>query len=227
MNPPDYLRLQLRLEGKEIIPGNLLRQVEVVPDEDMPLMVIVQLADQHLIHYFDEALPQRADLHEELARGVYAIRFPNVDRLSTLLQGRNIGFEIGHYKTYIFPEMYAAFKDETVKCYSRHAPEVKAFGFDGFAEQVYGIERDGKIVSACVSARENESCGEAWVYTSPEYRYQGFAQRVVGTWAARLLMAGKVPFYSHKIQNFESASLAKRLGLETIFEEIVILYANP
>ena len=32
MNLLDYLHLQLRLEGKEIIRGNLLTQVEVVPD---------------------------------------------------------------------------------------------------------------------------------------------------------------------------------------------------
>jgi hypothetical protein len=33
LNPLDYLRLQLRLEGKEIIGDHLLKQVEVVPDE--------------------------------------------------------------------------------------------------------------------------------------------------------------------------------------------------
>src|SRR5215510_15429154 len=57
MNPPDYLRLQLRLEGKEIIGDNLLRQVEVVPDEEVPLLLIAQLADENLAAYFDEALP--------------------------------------------------------------------------------------------------------------------------------------------------------------------------
>ena len=53
MKPLDYLRLQLRLEGKEIIGDNLLRQVEVVPDEEMPLFLIAQLADEYLVAYFD------------------------------------------------------------------------------------------------------------------------------------------------------------------------------
>jgi hypothetical protein len=44
MNLLDYLRLQLRLEGKEIVSDNLLRQVEIVPDEEMPLFLIAQLA---------------------------------------------------------------------------------------------------------------------------------------------------------------------------------------
>ena len=39
MNPHEYLRLQLRLEGKEIINDNSLRQVEVVSGENMPLMI--------------------------------------------------------------------------------------------------------------------------------------------------------------------------------------------
>jgi GNAT superfamily N-acetyltransferase len=226
MNPLDYLRLQLRLEGKEIIPGHLLRQVEVVPDEDMPLMVIAQLADSNVVAYFDENLPLRAEFREDLRKQVSEISFPNIGPLSAFLENRNITFEVGHYKTYIFPEMYAACRDDTVKCYSRYDPGVQDFGFDGFAEQVYAVERNDKIISACVSTRENDFCGEAWVYTDPEYRHQGLAQKVVSAWANGLVFAGKVPFYSHKIQNEASANLAIRLGLEPVFEEIVISYVS-
>ena len=143
MNPLDYLRLQLRLEGKEIVYGNMLRQVEIVPDEDLPLMVIAQLADSNVLAYFDEGFP----LCEELRKKVSEISFPDVDPLFTLLQNRNSAFEVGHYKTYTFPEMYVAFMDETVNCFSRHDPKVKDFGFSGFAEQVYAMEQAGKIVS--------------------------------------------------------------------------------
>ena len=90
-----------------------------------------------------------------------------------------------------------------------------------FAESVYAVERDDKIISACVSTRENDFCGEAWVYTDTSYRHQGYAQKVVGAWATSLISAGKVPFYSHKIQNVASANLAKCLGLKPVFEEIV------
>ena len=220
MNPLDYLHLQLRLEGKESVNDNLLRQIEVVPDEDVPLMLIARLADENLFSYFDEALS--VEIREKLTKQVSDITFPNIELLSTVLQHRNISFEIGHYKTYIFPEQYAEFKDEVVICYSRHDPKVLGFGFDGFAESVFAIEQDGKIVSACVSTRENDFCGEAWVYTDEDYRHQGFAQKVVSAWAARLRMAGKVPFYSHKIQNIASSNLARRLGLQPVFEELVI-----
>lgn len=224
MNPLDYLHLQLRLEGKEIIGDNLLRQVEVVPDEEVPLMLIAQLANENFVTYFDEDL--ELELRTELTKQVSKFTFPNVDPLSAFLQSGNITFEVGYYKTYIFPESYTSFKDETAKCYSKHDPKVQAFGFDGFAESVYAIEPDDKIVSACVSTRENNSCGEAWVYTDPEYRNLGLAQKVVGAWAMSLISVGKVPFYSHKIQNIASANLAKHLELRPVFEEIVISYTN-
>ena len=223
MSPLEYLHLQLRLEGKEIVNGNLLRQVEIVPDEEVPLMLIAQLADENLIAYFDEALP--SEVHEELTKQVSAITFPNIELLSVCLQKRKLSFEVGHYKTYVFPEGYAAFKDEVVTCYSKHDLKIKDFGFDGFAGSVFAIEQTGKIVSACVSTRENIFCGEAWVFTSERYRRRGLAQKVVSAWAGSLISAGKVPFYSHKIQNVESANLAKRLRLQPAFEEVV--FARP
>jgi hypothetical protein len=220
MNPLEYLRLQLRLEGKEIIDGNLLRQVEVLPDEDMPLMVIAQTINQNLVFYFDETLP--TEIRQEMPKLVSGISFPSIDPLTSFLQRRHILFEFEHYKTYIFPEKYSSFKDTTVTHYSKHDPQIQ--GFD--AERVHVIEQNGKIVSTCVSSRENESCSEAWVYTIPKYRNRGYAQKVVGGWAKSAISEGKVPFYSHKIQNIASANLAKRLGLEPVFEEIVISYVS-
>jgi RimJ/RimL family protein N-acetyltransferase len=216
MEPLVYLHLQLRLEGKEIIGGHFLRQVEVVPNEEVPLILLTQLAGGEIVAYYKEALC--ADLQKELT--VTPIAFPNVDPLIETLNSYNIHSELGHYKTYIFPSQPA--KDADVICLSGQDPSVKAFQFDGMAEQVYALTCDSKLVSACVSTRENEKCGEAWVYTAPAYRKQGFAQKVVNTWASSLMDAGKVPFYSHAIDNTASASLAKKLGLQLLFEEICI-----
>ena len=221
MNPLDYLHLQLRLEGKEVVKDNLLRQVEVVPDEEVPLLLIAQLVDEQLVVYFDEAL--QIELREELISRIPSPKFPNIDPLFAILEQRHIQYEVGHYKTYIFPEQFAFFKDEAVTCYSRYAPKVKDFGFDGFAESVYGVEEDGRIISACVSARENDFCGEAWVYTDSEYRQQGFAQKVVSAWAGSLISDGNIPFYSHKMENIASARLASKLGLQPVFEEIAVI----
>lgn len=216
MEPIEYLHLQLRLEGKALASPHSLRQVEVVPDEELPLMLIAQLCSGELVRYYDETLP--ADLHTELSAAIF--EFPGIDPLLNILERHRIQTEVGHYKTYVFPSLPDMAPG--VRCLSKHDRRVKAFGFDGFAEQVYGVEQNGDLASACVSVRENRACGEAWVYTAPEYRRHGFAQQAVRAWANSLLGAGKVPFYSHTIKNEASATLARKLGLLPMFEEITI-----
>ena len=218
MDPLDYLHLQLRLEGKEVVDQIYLRQVEVVPDEDVPLMLIARFVDGAQVTYYDEATS--AGLRNEWVAHTADLEFPKIDPLLAALKRHNIHFEVGYYKTYVFPSVPADQLD--VDCLSRNDPRVKAFGFDDFAEYVYAVKQDDRIVSACVSARENEQCGEAWVYTDPEYRNQALAQRVVKAWGRILLAQGKVPFYSHQIENRASANLARKLGLQPVFEEIAI-----
>jgi hypothetical protein len=213
-----YLHMQMRLEGNEIVDKCFIRQVEVVPDEEVPLMLIAELADQKLVAYYDEAISP--DLQKDLATSFHEAVFPNIEPLLDILKAHGVKFGVGHYKTYVVSSM--AGNDGQVSCLSRHDSNVKDFGFDGFAEHVYAIEHNGRILSACVSTRENKTCGEAWVFTLPEYRNQGLAQNVVNAWAGSMKEAGKVPFYSHKIENEASANLAKRLRLQPVFEEIAI-----
>jgi RimJ/RimL family protein N-acetyltransferase len=222
MNPLEYLHLQLRLEGMEVINGTLLRQVEVVRDEEMPLMAIASLASNELVAYYDEAL--QPELRVKLNMQISSLNFPDIDPIINILQSNNFKLEVGHYKTYIFPERYENTEIDYAKRYPKTDPGIQSFGFDGFTEQVHAIKQDGRIVSACVSARENDRCGEAWVFTDPEYRHKGLAHKVFSLWAKDLMLAGKVPFYSHEIANLGSTKLAKRLGLEPVFEEITISY---
>lgn len=219
MEPLAYLHLQLGLEGMEIIHDCFVRQVEIVPDEEVPLVLLARLANGALVEYYDEAIAP--DLQEQIS--ATSIDFPNVDPILASLKAHNQAVEVGHYKTYIFPAQPAM--DADVLCLSKHDLRVKAFGFDSFAEQVHAIEKNGVLVSACVSVRENETCGEAWVYTMPEYRKHGFARKAVRAWARSLIEVGKVPFYSHNIKNEASANLARKLGLLPVFEEIVMIQA--
>jgi len=220
MNPLDYLHVQLRLEGKEVINNNLLRQVEVIPDEEMPLVAITFLVSDKLVLYYDESLSK--EIRDELNGQVPSLNFPNIDPIINILQAHHFQLEVGHYKTYAFPEHYKDMDIDEAKQYSKSNPKIQPFDFGGFNEHVYALERDGKIVSACVSAKENDHCGEAWVTTDENYRHQGLAQKVVSAWAKDVIRAGKIPLYSHKITNLGSAKLAKRLGLEPMFEEITV-----
>lgn len=218
MEPWAYLHLQLRLEGKAVFNRCLLRQVEVVPGEEVPFLLIAKLANQEMVMYYDEALS--SDLQKELVASISDVQFPNVDAQVDILKKHNLPCEVGHYRTYVLPSTPAS--DADVLPFPKHDPKVKDFGFHGFAQHVYAIECNSRLISACVSVRENDRCGEAWVYTAAEYRGQGFAQKVVKAWAGSLMEAGKVPFYSHKIDNLASANLAAKLGLQPVFEEIVI-----
>jgi hypothetical protein len=220
MNPIDFLHLQLRMEGKEVVNGNLLRQVEIVHDEEMPLAAIASLSSDELVLYYDESLS--TELHAELDRQIPNISFPDIDPVINVLQSHSFKLDIGHYKTYVFPAHYKDIETDEVKLYPRTDPKIQAFDFGGFTEHVHAIERDGMIVSACVSAKENDHCGEAWVLTDENYRHQGLAQKVVSIWARDLILSGKIPLYSHKITNIGSAKLAHRLGLEPVFEEITV-----
>lgn len=216
MEPLAYLHLQMRLEGKGLVDARWMRQVEVLPSEELPLMLMARLANEELVTYYDQAISP--DLQKDLS--AIDIEFPAITPLLDVLKSHHIQVEFGHYKTYVFPSQTVM--DADVLCLSRHDARVKAFEFDGFAGDVYAIEKNGALVSACVSTRENETCGEAWVYTAPEYRNQGFAQKAVNAWAGSLIGAGKVPFYSHSVENDASANLAKKLGLLPAFEEISI-----
>jgi hypothetical protein len=48
------------------------------------------------------------------------------------------------------------------------------------------------------------------------------AKKVVNAWARSLVNKGKIPFYSHNIDNLPSARLAEALELQPVFEEISI-----
>jgi hypothetical protein len=213
-----YLLLQMGLEGKGLVGEHTIRQVQVVPGEELPLVLLAQLADQKLVAYYSELLS--SDVQAQLSSCVSSIEFPAIDPILDVLKSHNIRSDAGHYKTYLFPPQ--TWTNLEVTCLSKHDPKIHAFGFDGFAEQVYAIERDGRVVSACVSAREDKNCGEAWVYTDLAYRRQGLAKKVASAWAHSLMSIGKVPFYSHKIDNAASASLAGALQLQPVFEEISI-----
>lgn len=218
MDPLTCLHLQMHLEGKALVGQSSLRQVEAVPGEELPLVLTARLSTGELIAYYDEAIPPH--LQKELAASG-DIEFPNVDPLFHILKQHHIAFALEHYKTYIFATLPS--EEQGISCLSRDDPKVKAFEFDHFGPQIYAVERDRKLVSACVSVRENQKCAEAWVFTDPAYRHRGFAQAVVRAWARGLMKQGKVPFYSHKVDNLPSARLADRLGLQPVFEQIAIV----
>jgi len=111
-----YLHLQMRLEGKELVNEYFMKQVELLPDEEMALMLIAQLASKELAVYYDEDVSP--DLQKELAANSFDIKFPNVTSLLNVLKRSYINYEVGHYKTYVFSSEPP--KDMNVTCLPKH-----------------------------------------------------------------------------------------------------------
>jgi hypothetical protein len=218
MQPLDYLYAQMHLEGKGLAPPDRLTRLPTVED-DVPLVLVAQLADATTKVFFGELLT--AVMQEQFILHVQALQFPLVTPIRQVLHAYGIRTQLGHFRTYLFPT-HVSNTDAPIQEYRPDDLEIRAFDFAGFGTPIFAIEQAGQILSACVSVRENDQCGEAWVYTAPEYRHQGLARNVVTAWAQSLLGVGKIPFYSHKIDNHGSAGLAHRLGLVPIFEEISI-----
>jgi hypothetical protein len=217
MKPVDYLHLQMELEGIKRGNGNLITRAS--PDvKEFPLILLAFTSDEKKFIYFDKAIPPA--LFNKLA--ISDSRSFKLESAIEAFDLFGISTKSGSFKTYIFPDSFAIADVGSVNCYSRDDPKVVIFGFNRLAEKVYAIEQDGMILSACVSSRQNAKSAEAWVFTQPEQRRKGFAQQVVTAWAGSLQREGIIPFYSHEVENTNSANLASKLNLIHIFDELVL-----
>jgi GNAT superfamily N-acetyltransferase len=217
MKPIDYFLQQLELEGVRRVADDLITRAS--PNvQDFPLVLLARMSDGESIICFDDLLPvelRNRLLKEDLQaiKTKFAIK---VFRKSGIIT------KVSHFRTYIFPDYFASTVMNGVKCFYRDNPKIEAFGFNGLAEKVHAIEQDGIIISACVASRQNSSSAEAWVFTHPDHRRKGLAQQVVTAWAGNLQREGIIPFYSHNVENTNSAGLARRLNLIHVFDEAVI-----
>lgn len=82
-------------------------------------------------------------------------------------------------------------------------------------------EGEPVIAATCASIRENGEVAEAYVFTSAEWRRRGFGRWVTAAWAAGVLAEGKVPLYSHALDNTASARLVERIPADFCFEAVV------
>lgn len=177
---------------------------------------------QKKVVYFDNSLP--ADLRNQISKNDLQA-FKTASAIAAL--GKfGIKAKTSQYKTYIFPDNFEAADLGDVNCYNKDDLKIVAFGFSGLADKIFACEQDGMILSACASSRQNSASAEAWVFTHPDHRRKGLGQQVVTAWAANLQGEGVIPFYSHNVENTNSAGLAKKLNLIHVFDEMVIVKAS-
>ncbi|MGH3489715.1 MAG: GNAT family N-acetyltransferase [Actinopolymorphaceae bacterium] len=76
----------------------------------------------------------------------------------------------------------------------------------------------GREVAWASSSRSDTCAAELWAHTDPEYQGQGYGRQVATAWAAEVVAAGKVAFYSHLDDNLPSRRLAASLGVRHLFD---------
>lgn len=216
MKPFEYLFLQMELEGVKRVSGDLMSRAESV--DDFPLVLIARTSDGEGLVCVDELISE--EIRHKLSKDDLQA-FKPVSAIEAF-EKSGINTKTSHFKTYIFPDSFRFANVSAVKCFSSDDPKIITFGFSELADKVFAIENEGVILSACVSSRQNSKSAEGWVLTHPEYRRKGLAQQTVTAWAGNMQKDGLIPFYSHNVENTNSALLAKCLNLIEVFEEWVI-----
>jgi hypothetical protein len=221
MKPIEYLLHQIELEGIQRVSNDLITRASPNTD-DFPLVLLACTSDGEILLCFDELISE--EIRNKLSKD--ELQAFKTESAIEVFEKSGIHAKANHFKTYIFPDSFETENVETVKCFSQDDPKIITFGFNGLADKIFAIEREGMILSACVSSRQNSTSAEAWVLTHSDYRRKGFAQQVVTAWAKNMQKEGLTPFYSHNIENTNSALLAQRLNLIKVFEETVIEKAS-
>ncbi|HEX5164875.1 MAG TPA: GNAT family N-acetyltransferase [Thermomicrobiales bacterium] len=89
-----------------------------------------------------------------------------------------------------------------------------------FQDGRYVVLVDGKVAAWAQTDAESPVAAEVSIETLEAYQRRGFARQVTAAWAAGVLSAGKVAYYSHLLHNTASQAVAASLGLTHLSDEV-------
>lgn len=225
-NAKIFLEAQLGLEGLKVVNGNRIVKIQAIhfnieknKNAEPPKVIAINFENKISVFYSDLISNMLlADL-ERLEKYDF---IGNQEKVTKILKENNQFEELGHYIAYVFPKNIEVDFDKTQVFVGSEDETIKEFDTSFYQKypMVYATMKDGKIVACCVSSRENDLAGEAWIFTLPEHRKQGFGLKAVQLWASELQKNGKIPFYTHKRSNIASQKLAEKLNLIKVFKSI-------
>lgn len=204
----ELTRLQLELACIGVETGNTLVRRPGPDADDIARFLVARRADDYAT-YFRHDLPP--SLRTALAALPPALAFEDHAAVQRLLAQYAPYGEVVCFKSYVFPERLTPAPSPLVV----RLPQPNRPG-----QTRFGVVVGERLVGACESARENERCAEAWVWTLAEFRRRGYARQAAAAWGQALQGQGKVPFYSHKVGNAASEAVARSLGL-SLFQTVV------
>lgn len=217
MDALSLIHLQLAIECIGLDPGGLLIRIPG-PDPDEIGQIKAYRHAGGYVTYCRHGLS--VSLRERIRALGAEASFHDRESVKAILGADDHCTHVDVFHTYIFPDTPTSYPcPDVVRLGRQHAELTQAYheGLDVVGRAVFAVIRDGKIVSTCVSARENGSAGECGVFTLPEYRRRGFGRQVTAAWCAHLGDLGKVAFYSHTEENLASRRVARSLGLRLSF----------
>lgn len=226
INPKTLFLAQLELEGLQIINGNRIVKVptdhfdiEKRENTEPPKVIAVNFGKEINIFYFDKMPDSIVTDLEKLEKHSF---IGEQDKIIEILR-RNNQFNKANYSiSYVFPSAIEVDRESTKIFIGSEDEAIKQFDPTFYRKypMVYAAMQGDEIVACCVSSRESDKAGEAWIFTLPKFRKQGFGFKAVQLWASELQKQGKIPLYSHEISNIASQELARKLDIIKVFENV-------
>jgi len=220
-----YFEKQLSMEGLRI-QGNRIYTTETNnfdierTDDRVPPKIIFFIDEKEYKFYYSNLLSDEVVLKLEEVFKTKELR--DDTKVKEILEPIYGDLNIGHYVTYVFNKLDDFNEENTIIIPNSDDIRIKEFekSFYKVFPKSYAVLNNDKVISCCVSARENDEAGEAWILTLLDYRRKGYGSTAVKLWAKDLMDNNKIPFYSHEVHNISSRKLAKSLGLKKVFEII-------
>ncbi|MCF7794015.1 MAG: GNAT family N-acetyltransferase [Candidatus Cloacimonetes bacterium] len=226
INPKPCFHAQIGLEGLQIVNGNRIVKIhtdhfDIEKNENAkpPKIIAVNFGKEINIFYSDKMPNSLVANLEKLEKHSF---LDEQEKVIEILKRNKQFNEAGHYIAYIFPSDIQVDTENTKIFIGSEDEAIKQFDPTFYKKYpiVYATIQNDEIAACCVSSRENNKAGEAWIFTLPKYRKQGFGLKAVQLWASELQKQGKIPLYTHEISNIASQKLAEKLDLIKVLENV-------
>jgi len=217
MDVVELIQTQLALERIGLNREGLLVRIPGPRPDDIARVYVYRHQDGYAL-YLRHDLP--VPIRERIQALGPEVAFRDREAVKSLLAKAGPCKNVFQGQTYLFPDTLGPDLFPDAMCLMEaQRPLMEAYhpGMNVTDWTTYAVIRDGRIVSTCTSAREDEQAGEAYVYTVPAYRGQGYGRQVTAVWAHHLRGQGKIAFYSHAWDNPASQGVARSLGLRPCF----------
>ena len=182
MEAIQLIRLQLALECKGLDNVSMLSRIPGPHPDEIPRVTVYQYQYGYMT-CFGQGVPTHIREQIQALGGKSSRQHQEMVKDFLALEEECTDVEV--FRTYVFPESPSSSQFPDVLRLGEHHRkliEVYHSGMKVSREAVFGVIRDGLIVSTCRSIREDKEAGECYVFTLPEYLRQGYGRHVTAAW---------------------------------------------